>query len=366
MSKHETVSQALRVEISSGMFGASGRLPSEAALVQRFGVSRPTVARALRDLQVEGLVERRAGAGTFIRRDAANPGQTQVLGLLVPERGTTEIFESICGELGALARVHGYGLLWGGSPLPYADHDATPEHAHEVCQQFIDKAVSGVFFAPLEYSHERERINQDLLEQLCQAGIPVVLLDRDVSPFPKRSAFDLVALDNFHAGFLLAEHLIRLGCRQLRFIARPRSASTVDARIGGVREAMMRYRIEVGPNLVAQGDPKDVAFVQSLQLNQECDGIICANDYTAAELLKTLGALKVDVPAKVRVVGCDDVRYATVLAVPLTTIHQPCREIAQVAFRALQERIRDPAIPARTISLTPRLVVRESCGAYRV
>ncbi len=41
---------------------------------------------------------------------------TELLGLLVPERGTTEIFDAICGELGALARMQGAGLLWGGSP----------------------------------------------------------------------------------------------------------------------------------------------------------------------------------------------------------------------------------------------------------
>ncbi len=67
-----------------------------------------------------------------------------------------------------------------------------------------------------------------------------------------------------------------------------------------------------------------------------------------------------------RVVGFDDVRYATLLSVSLTTIHQPCRDIAEVAFRALQERIREPTIPPRTLMLAPRLVVRESCGAYRL
>src|SRR5690606_15918393 len=118
MPKHDSISQALRTEIAAGEFGSTGRLPSEAQLVERFGVSRPTVARALRDLQADGLITRRAGSGTFVRQPTAADDATRVLGLLVPERGTTEVLEAICGELGSLARVHGFGLLWGGSPLP--------------------------------------------------------------------------------------------------------------------------------------------------------------------------------------------------------------------------------------------------------
>jgi DNA-binding LacI/PurR family transcriptional regulator len=365
MAKHEIISQELRAEIAAGKYGASGQLPSEAQLVERFSVSRPTVARALRDLQNEGLIRRQAGSGTFVIPRETDASGAQVLGLLVPERSTTEIFEAICGELGALSRVQGFGLLWGGSPLPHADRDTTPEHAREVCEQFIEKGVAGVFFAPLETASENDDSNQELLELLRQAGIPVVLLDRDVSPFPKRSAADLVSLDNFSAGFMLAEHLIRLGCQKLRFVARPGSAPTVDARISGTREALIRYGLASNEELIARGDPTDAKFVRDLRAGSACDGILCANDFTAAELLKTLQELRIEVPSRVRVAGFDDVRYATLLSVPLTTIHQPCREIAEVAFRAMQERIREPGIPFRTLTVAPRLVVRESCGAYQ-
>lgn len=44
------------------------RLPTERALMQRFGVSRITVTRALLNLETEGLVDRRQGAGTFVAR----------------------------------------------------------------------------------------------------------------------------------------------------------------------------------------------------------------------------------------------------------------------------------------------------------
>ena len=69
-------------------------------------------------------------------------------------------------------------------------------------------------------------------------------------------------------------------------------------------------------------------------------------------------------PRSVRVVGFDDVRYATLLPTQLTTMQQPCREIALVAFQAMRERIADPALPPRSLLLTPRLIVSESCGAY--
>jgi LacI family transcriptional regulator len=70
------------------------------------------------------------------------------------------------------------------------------------------------------------------------------------------------------------------------------------------------------------------------------------------------------VPHDVRVVGFDDVKYATLVSVPLTTIHQPCRDIAIIAFQTMMRRLAEPLLPVQSITLTPRLVVRESCGAY--
>ena len=114
--------------------------------------ARPTVGRALLDLQQEGLIERRAGSGTYVKGGA--PAQaaasTRQLGLLIPGLDTTEIFQLICGELASLARVHEYSVLWGGSTHPRQDTDASLEHAEELCQQFIERKVSGVFFAPYE------------------------------------------------------------------------------------------------------------------------------------------------------------------------------------------------------------------------
>ncbi len=203
-----------------------------------------------------------------------------------------------------------------------------------------------------------------LTDRLRKAGVAVVLLDRDIGPFPTRSEFDLVGVDNLAGGFLLADHLLKLGCRQLCFLTRPHSAPTVAARIAGAREALYRHGLAVPREFERTGDPAEARLVRALTKTGGPEAILCANDHLAAELLQALARENVQVPRDVRVVGFDDVRYAALLSVPLTTVYQPCREIATVAFRAMLDRIADPGLPPRSVVLSPRLVVRESCGAY--
>ena len=363
-SKHGQISAHVEMEISSGKYGAGARLPSEIQLVKQFGVSRPTVARALRDLEVKGLIERRAGSGTYVSSNQQRVNSTRVLGLLVPGLSNTEIFHIICGEIASLARINEYGLLWGGSTSPRQDADASLKHAEEVCEQFIERKITGVFFAPAELQPKQEEANLRIAESLREAGIPVVLIDRDLTNFPRRSDFDLVGIDNLAGGYMIAEHLIKLGCQKILFACRPLSAGTVNARIAGVREALVQHRLEYDSHWIREGDPSDLKFVRSLASGRLADAIICANDDTAAVLIRTMESQGMHPPRDIRVVGFDDVKYATLVSVPLTTIHQPCRDIAVLAFQTMLRRLAEPTLPIQSITLTPRLVVRESCGAY--
>ena len=53
-------------------------------------------------------------------------------------------------------------------------------------------------------------------------------------------------------------------------------------------------------------------------------------------------------------------KYARLIRVPLTTIHQPCADIGRAAFRLMLDRIEAPDLPARSVLLNPRLVIRKS------
>jgi DNA-binding LacI/PurR family transcriptional regulator len=356
--KHQHIFKELRRAITDGEYKEGQRLPSEAELVERFATSRPTVARALRELQHLGLIERRAGSGTYVRRAAG--ARPDLFGLLIPGLGETEIFEPICREMSRFSQTTNHALLWGDT----TDEAYTKEEqAEQLCQQYIARKVSGVFFAPLELTPNKDAVNQRIVDALERAHIPIVLLDRCLYEYPRRSRFDLVGIDNRRAGYVVTQHLLNLGCRRIAFFARPRSAETVANRINGYRDALAGHGITPDPAWICYGDPSDPECVKQIMAQIGAEAFVCANDITAANLMHTFDQLGIRIPLDVRIVGIDDVKYAKLLRVPLTTLHQPCRHIGAAAVRAMMERIACPDMPARTILLDCKLIVRESCGA---
>lgn len=67
--KHESVASMLSRDIMRGVPGPGERLAGEYALAERFCVSRGTVRQALAQLQRDGLIEKHAGAGSFVTFD---------------------------------------------------------------------------------------------------------------------------------------------------------------------------------------------------------------------------------------------------------------------------------------------------------
>lgn len=65
--------ETLGTEIGQGQWPAFQKLPTEAAIMERFGVSRTVVREALSRLQAGGLVETRHGVGTFVRAPGDSP-----------------------------------------------------------------------------------------------------------------------------------------------------------------------------------------------------------------------------------------------------------------------------------------------------
>lgn len=357
--KYRIVFDSLKESLASGEYKPGARLPSEGELERRFGVSRMTVVKAVRDLQQLGLVVRRPGSGTYVAGNTAAPGC--IFGLLIPALGQTEIFEPICQGMSKYPAANKHSLLWGNA---VAETEKQEEVAEQLCHHYIARDVSGVFFAPLELTPVKDPVNQRIVAALERARIPVVLLDRCLSPYPMRSKYDLVGIDNRRTAFYATDHLVKVGAQRVAFFSKKFSAPTVNARIAGYREALLARRQLGSDDLVFSGDPSDLALVRSILDDHKPDAFLCANDRTSANLMQTVLELGRAVPDEIRIVGIDDVKYASLLPVPLTTQRQPCLDIGAVAMSTMLQRLENPSLPPRDILVGCNLVVRKSCGAH--
>lgn len=310
----------------------------------------------MRELQQRGLIDRIAGSGTYVRAAADRAGL--LFGLIIPDLGETEIFEPICRGIAGARNAGDHALLW---PHANTTGSSRPDQALELCRHCIERSVAGVFFAPLEMNPRAAEVNRRILRLLKDAGIAVVLLDRRAEDPSARDRCDLVGIDNHHAGFMATEHLLSLGATKVAFVSFEHQAATVNTRLAGYRDALAAHRRSSAGELIFSG-----SLTEKLDFQWkwgQYDAFVCANDRIAGALMHALLAQGVRIPQDVRMTGIDDVIYAALLPVPLTTINQPCRSIGEVALSTMLDRLDHPKLPARNVFLDCSLVIRESCGA---
>ena len=353
--KYAEIRDALREEICGGKYGPGRRFPSEAALARRFCAARQTVVRALRELQAQGLLSRRQGAGTVLTPAASH--LTGRIALIVHGSGYCEIFAPIAREISHLCLKHGCTLLF--TDIDFADNRQRVAQVMRQAREYVDIGVDGVIFQPVELMKNAQDVNREIVELFDASGIPVVLLDSDIVPAPERSRYDLAAVNHFAAGMKLAEHLRRTGSKRVVYLMQHDRAPCVQARFMGIRTGCEGLQLE-GRCVFAE--PDDAAAIRRCVRRLKPDAIACYNDRQAALLMQTLAGMGVKVPGDVRVAGFDDVNYAMLATPRLTTMHQPCRELAELAFDMLMARIKAPDAPAKETFLNATLVVRESTG----
>ena len=153
-----------------------------------------------------------------------------------------------------------------------------------------------------------------------------------------------------------ASHLLDQGCNRIVFATRTESAVTVRLRIMGCHEALLKHG-KTPESIIVQ----TIEDIDSAPITQhDPDGLICANDATAAALMRQLLDDGVSIPEQLQVAGFDDVKYASLLSVPLTTYRQPCEDIGRAAADAMMLRIEHPDAAPRRTTLQGKLIMRTS------
>jgi LacI family transcriptional regulator len=330
-------------------------------LMQQFGVSRTTVSRALRDLEMQGFLYRRRGSGTYVSPSASTAERLQ-LAFFVPWVDTGSRLPYVEGlihqHLAALTSVRRSTLtlqcLEEGSDFE--------QRVISSADSLIERGVDGVFYYPAEVPGDRMEINTIAVERLAAAGCRIILIDRDIVPYPSRSAFTRIGYDNRRGSVLLTEHLISQGCQRIAFVGIPEVSTAVADRLAGYYEAHRLYRREVNSDLVFAADEADLTleFCQRLVKRAKPDAIIGKMDRYAALIGRHLLKVDVNFGDRIKLAGFDDDPIAELLPVPLTTVRLPIEPFVHAAYEAMIAQVSGTDRQIRQVVIDAELVVRGS------
>ncbi|WP_331272349.1 LacI family DNA-binding transcriptional regulator [Motilibacter aurantiacus] len=197
--------------------------------------------------------------------------------------------------------------------------------------------------------------------QLRDRDIAYVVVDPTEDPGPD---FPTVAARNWHGGALATQHLLDLGHRRIAAVTGPLWALPARARLDGYTAALRRAGLALDPALVREDDfvPRGGREQAQalLQLPDRPTAVVAGNDGQALGVCQAAQEAGLRVPQDLSVVGFDDLSIAASSVPPLTTVHQPIREMAAAAAGIVVRQAAGVPLTESRVELPVELVVRAS------
>ncbi|GAA3916804.1 MULTISPECIES: LacI family DNA-binding transcriptional regulator [Actinoplanes] len=275
-------------------------------------------------------------------------GRTRVVGMLVPSLTWPWIGEVLQGAVDVL-ETERYGLLL-----------FTCNRGEESMRQFGAQVSAKSFDGLLVIEPEG---TLDYIAMLHARGLPVVLIDdRDVQP----GQIPSVGTTNHTGAGAAARHLLEIGRRKPLVVAGPARFGCTVQRLDGFASVFAEAGHPVSPDRVLQGDftiARGFELVQAaLESGVEFDAIFAHNDLSATGAMQAVLDSGRRIPQDVAVVGFDDIPMAAHTQPPLTTVHQPLREMGEAAARTLLAHFEGSPLPNRPTVIPATFTVRGSTG----
>jgi DNA-binding LacI/PurR family transcriptional regulator len=203
-------------------------------------------------------------------------------------------------------------------------------------------------------------ITPNVIQNLAEAGIPMILVE-NFQNFPVHA----VTADNFTAGRVMTEYLIRLGHRRIGALGGPDKYSSLRDRMRGYRIAMLENDLPLDPSLQpspTSGNPRKgyVQMQKLIALPEPPTAVFAVSDRAAFGAMDAIKDAGLVCPDDISVVGVDDVRDSAYSTPPLTTFSVPKYDLGKTAVLILHNLMLDKSIPPARTVLLGRLLVRQS------
>lgn len=266
---------------------------------------------------------------------------TNTIGVIVPHI-SHPYFAELISNLESQAYLHKCKILLFNSK---EKHEKLKEYM-ELC---ASNRVAGIILCSGTVS----------MDDFQTLGIPLVTIERYVE-----NGTAVVECDNYLGGGIAAKHLIEKGCRNVMCIGGvTNNEMPADRRTNGFVDVCEKHNvtyIEASTSMAQYNELEYHEGIERLLMEHpDVDGIFASSDVIAAQIIQVCAKLGKRIPQEIKLVGFDDVMISMVTTPRITTIHQPIKEMAEMAVDLLMRAKDGQMVPNRTI-LPVTLVERES------
>lgn len=270
--------------------------------------------------------------------------RTQTLGIVVPDISNPFFAEIIRGAEDE-AWERGYALVVS-STVENLEREARTLRLLE------ERHVDGVIVCSA-------RLPEAQLFELLKGHRAALLVNRTAPG----SLAGTLQVDDTHGAMRATHHLLGRGRERVAMLAGPEASYSRQRRVTGYTTALETTGREVKPEYLMSCGPDETGGLEAARTllgeHPELDGLFCYNDLVAIGALQACRELGVRVPDDLAVVGCDDIRMASLVTPALTTLRVDKQALGRRAVTLLLERFGPPP-EETTVVQKPELVVRAS------
>lgn len=341
------------MDSTGSVTGRNGRVTMQQVAAEA-GVSVSTVSKVINERygvasatmeHVTGVIERMGYEASLIARSLRNR-RTNVIGVLVAdfEPFSTEVLKGAADAI----RNTGYELVAysaGGRVDAHVGWER--RYLSRVMGTLVDGAVL---------------VTPTVTE--VQYDSPIVAVDPHTGP----ARMPTVTADNLQGARLAVDHLLELGHRRIGMVTGRPDLVSAQLRERGYREAHAAAGLTVDEALLASGtfepEPAHAAARFLLDRPERPTAVFASNDLSALATLEAAAELGISVPGELSVVGFDNIPESALASPPLTTVHQPMRQMGREALSMLVTLLAgEHALDNSHVTLDTTLVVRQSTAA---
>ena len=318
------------------------------------GVSLSTTSRALNgkmdvsEETREKILETARKLGYLPNRSALSlkKQKTYAIGVIV-EDNSNPFWSEVLKGIEKTARKQGYHVILTNTDRNYRNEV-------ENIKLLLERRVDGLLIVPNQEKY-------DDLKELKERGIPFVIMGRHVEGLET----PMVYTNDIDGGYVATMHLIERGCKRIAFIGAQSYNTASIERCEGYKMALKeagigidRSLIKISTNSIRNGVMEVESSYDHLKelLNDKVDfdGVFAYNDLMAFGVIKALKEANISIPDRVKVIGYDDIFYASIITPRLTTMRTQKQFMGKTAFELLLENTKD------RIVLRAELLIRES------